>query len=107
MQTQIARPNAPDPRLSVVDRAVIDQRLQGMRRRIRALRIARGWTQQDLGDRSGYWQSYIGQIERGQKRPPLETLFSLAQALEVDALDLLAPIGPGERRAAPAEAMHG
>ena len=84
-----------------------DKVIDHVGRRIAEIRRSNGWTQQDLGDRSGYWQSYIGQIERGQKRPPLETLFSLAQALEVDALDLLAPIGPGERRAAPAEAMHG
>ncbi len=53
-----------------------------MRRRlgaqIRALREARGLTQQELGDRVDCKQKYISQLECGNRSPSWETLVALA-----------------------------
>ncbi|MBK1632639.1 hypothetical protein CKO31_18205 [Thiohalocapsa halophila] len=86
-----ANPQAPDLTRVCTDQAAIEAVLAAMRARIRDRRAARGWTQKQLGDRAGCWQTYIGQIERGRKTPPLPTLLALAQALEVDVRELLAP----------------
>lgn len=57
--------------------------------RIAALREARGWTQTELASRAGVTASAINQIESGlTKRPSIETLFPIADALNVDAREL-------------------
>jgi len=38
------------------------------------LRVARGWSQQQLADELGYTERYIGQLERGTKSPTLRTI---------------------------------
>jgi len=48
---------------------------------IRALRKQKGLTQEKLGELSGLNQSYIGDIERGQRNPSLETVNNLCRAL--------------------------
>ncbi len=45
---------------------------------IRALREARGLTQQELGDRVDCKQKYISQLECGNRSPSWETLVALA-----------------------------
>ena len=40
-----------------------------------------GWTQEELGEAAGLHPSYIGQIERGNKKVSLRTLALLAHAL--------------------------
>ncbi len=66
--------------------------------RLRTLRRARGWTQEQLAERAGLSYKFIGEIERGQSNPTLETLVALAQALDLDVVDLL---GPAETRPGP------
>lgn len=57
--------------------------------RIAALREARGWTQTELASRAGVTASAINQIESGlTKRPSIETLFPIADALNVNAREL-------------------
>ncbi len=51
--------------------------------RIKAARKHRGLTQAELARRIGVTQSLIGQYERGLKRPKVESLQSLAGALDV------------------------
>ena len=46
-------------------------------------------SQDDLGAKSGYHRTYIGQLERGEKSPSLRTLFNLASTLDVDPSDIL------------------
>ncbi|MGP0021295.1 MAG: helix-turn-helix domain-containing protein [Candidatus Sulfotelmatobacter sp.] len=50
---------------------------------LRALRREQGVSQDELGARSGYHRTYIGQLERGEKSPSLRTLFNLAATLGV------------------------
>ena len=38
-------------------------------------------SQDDLGAKSGYHRTYIGQLERGEKSPSLNALFNLSQTL--------------------------
>jgi transcriptional regulator with XRE-family HTH domain len=59
-------------------------------RRIRQLRLARGprMTQEDLSERARISVSFLSMIERGERSPHLETLASIADALEVRLADL-------------------
>lgn len=55
---------------------------------VRALRLARGWTQEHLGERASLSYKFIGEIERGQGNPSIDTLERLSGALAVDVTDL-------------------
>ena len=55
------------------------------------IRKARGWTQEELAERSGLSQQYLSGLERGRRNPTVVTIYELAQALKVDHLELLAP----------------
>ena len=57
--------------------------------RLRKERTRLGWTQDEMGERSGLHPAYIGQIERGSKKISIETLRKLAQALSLRMGDLL------------------
>ena len=56
---------------------------------VRARRDRLGWTQEELGEASGLHPSYIGQIERGEKKVSLKTLAALAKALGATLGELL------------------
>lgn len=55
------------------------------------IRKARGWTQEELAERSGLSQQYLSGLERGRRNPTIVTIYELAQALKVSHLELLAP----------------
>jgi transcriptional regulator with XRE-family HTH domain len=57
--------------------------------RVRARRQRRGWTLRDLADHTGLSVPYLSDIERGNTNPTLETLTTLAAALEATVTDLL------------------
>lgn len=56
---------------------------------IRKLRGERGLTQEVLAERTELSVSYIGFIERGENVPTLTIVIDLAEALDVDAADLV------------------
>lgn len=56
---------------------------------VRKLRLARGWTQDILSDRSGLNRTHLGQIERGEANVTLQTLKTLSDTLGVKITDLL------------------
>ncbi|AVT12054.1 helix-turn-helix domain-containing protein [Paracidovorax avenae] len=56
---------------------------------VRAIRIANGWSQEELADRCGLHRTYIGAIERGERNITVLTLYKLAGALGCDVVDLL------------------
>ncbi len=60
-----------------------------VRTRLRSLRLARGWTLDDLAKRSLIGASTISRIETGHRRLALDNLADLARALEVTVDELL------------------
>jgi transcriptional regulator with XRE-family HTH domain len=61
----------------------IDSLEMSFGRVLQQLRRERGFSQEELGFRSGYHRTYISLLERGLKSPSLRTIFQLAEALEV------------------------
>lgn len=60
-----------------------------MRMKIRHLRLERRMTQKQLADAMHVSCSLIGHIERGSRKPSLETLVSLCKVLNIPVDDLL------------------
>jgi transcriptional regulator with XRE-family HTH domain len=56
---------------------------------LKKLREERWLSQEELGYESGYHRTYISQLERGQKSPSLQTIFQLAQALNMKPHELV------------------
>lgn len=57
--------------------------------RVKRLRLARVIYQRELAERAGIKLSTVQRIESGESRPYLATVRKLAQALEVDASELV------------------
>jgi len=53
-----------------------------VRKRIRALRVAQGWSLEELATRANLSQSSLSRIENGQRRLALDQLLTLARALD-------------------------
>lgn len=49
---------------------------------IRELRLAKGWTQEELAERAGLHPTYVGGVERGQRNVGFDNLLKLARALQ-------------------------
>ncbi len=60
-------------------------------RNTRKIRLAKGLTQEQLAERSGFSQQYISDLERGRRNPTVVSVYELAQALGVHYLELLQP----------------
>ncbi len=74
--------------------------MPALARRLRELRLKRGWSQQALAERVGLRQKQISSYERGTHTPSIGTLIALAKALRV-SLDYLAEL-PAEESWKPA-----
>jgi transcriptional regulator with XRE-family HTH domain len=57
---------------------------------LKSERLRRKLSQEALAAKAGLSVSYISMLERGQRMPPLDTLESLAKALAVTPITLLA-----------------
>jgi transcriptional regulator with XRE-family HTH domain len=57
-------------------------------RNIRAIRKSRGYTQEKLGEKSGISYKFIGEMERGEVNPSLNSIILIAKALGVNAREL-------------------
>ncbi|MNB71014.1 HTH-type transcriptional regulator PuuR [compost metagenome] len=55
--------------------------------RIRELRRAKGWTQEQLAEAASLHYSYIGGVERGDRNISLETLEKIIAAFGVPAVE--------------------
>ena len=53
--------------------------------RIRQVRKARGWSQDELAKKCGISMSFLGHIERGTRKMSIETFVSLCRELDTDA----------------------
>jgi transcriptional regulator with XRE-family HTH domain len=58
-------------------------------RRIRTLRTAKGFTQQELGHQAEVDYKFIGEIERGNMNPSFRVLIKISRALDVDFPEIL------------------
>ncbi|QOS81874.1 helix-turn-helix transcriptional regulator [Paenibacillus sp. JNUCC31] len=56
--------------------------------RIRELRKAKGWTQEQLAEAAGLHYSYIGGVERGDRNISLETLEKIINGFQVPAEEI-------------------
>jgi transcriptional regulator with XRE-family HTH domain len=56
---------------------------------IRELRLARGLSQEALSFACGRHRTYVSLLERGHNSPSLQTIWTLAQALEIDPGEMI------------------
>jgi len=56
--------------------------------RVRALRLARGLSQERLAELAGLHRTYVSSLERGQRNVGLDNILDLAAALDVPAANL-------------------
>ncbi len=63
-------------------RALVGRNFERVRRK-------KGLTQEQVAERSGFSQQYVSGLERGRRNPTIVSVYELAQALEVDYLELL------------------
>jgi len=59
---------------------------------VREHRKALGWSQETLAERAGPDRTYIGRCEAGKQNATLKTIYSLAEALGIEATELLPPM---------------
>lgn len=85
-----------------------DDGLDGLvRKRIRALRVAQGWSLEELATRARISPSSLSRIENGQRRLALDQLVTLARALDT-SLDQLVETDTDDVIANPTiDAAHG
>ena len=60
---------------------------------LRAQRIQKGFSQEELAHRVGLDRTYISLLERGLRQPTLGTLVKLSDALEIQPEDFVAELG--------------
>lgn len=63
---------------------------------LRRIRNLTGFSQEALADRAGMHRTYISSVERAGRNISLETLFAIAEALGVEASELIAAPDDGE-----------
>ena len=56
--------------------------------RIRAIRKAKGWTQEELGAKADISYKFIGEIERGQQNPSFDVLVKIANGFGIELSEL-------------------
>jgi transcriptional regulator with XRE-family HTH domain len=60
---------------------------------LRAIRIERGLSQDDVGRKLNLHRTYVGSTERGLRNVSLNNILRFARALDVTAAELLARAG--------------
>ena len=65
-------------------------------RNAKKFRLAKGLTQEEFAERSGFSQQYISDLERGRRNPTVVSLYELAQALGVTHMELVQPEKKGD-----------
>ena len=57
--------------------------------RVKALRVTRGLSQEELAERAGMSLKHLGEIERAATEPSITAVLGLCKGLEVRVLELL------------------
>jgi transcriptional regulator with XRE-family HTH domain len=70
----------------------VHQLLLKFGKRVRTLRLDRGWTQEEFAHRTGLNRSYMSEVERGKSDVSLSTLQKIAKALGISLAELLTGI---------------
>ena len=58
-------------------------------KRVRQLRLAAGWTQEQLAEAAGITTTYTSDLERGTKVPSLTIVLQISRAFRISVGDLL------------------
>jgi DNA-binding XRE family transcriptional regulator len=77
---------AAEPAVAVWERPV---ELGALGRAVRELRARRGFSQEQLGERSGLHRNYVGAVERGEINATFRVLMKLARGLQVPFSELI------------------
>jgi transcriptional regulator with XRE-family HTH domain len=70
----------------------VTQLLLKVGKRVRNLRTDRGWSQEELADRSGVNRSYMSRVELGKSDVSLSVLHKIARTLGLSLAELLTGI---------------
>lgn len=73
-------------------------RLAALGEALRETRVARRYSQEELGLQTAVHRNYIGGIERGERSPTVATMMVLADALEIPLSELISKGEAIERR---------
>jgi transcriptional regulator with XRE-family HTH domain len=65
-----------------------DERRRVFGQRVRALREARGLSQEQLAELAGVHRTYLSSLERGERNVGLDNIHAIAQALGVPTAEL-------------------
>jgi transcriptional regulator with XRE-family HTH domain len=63
--------------------------LKKFAKKVAELRFQKGWSQEELGRRSGLHRTYIGSIERKERNVSLVNVEKIAKALGVNPKELI------------------
>lgn len=63
--------------------------LRDLGERVRARRMARGWSQEELAERAGLHRNYVGGVERGERNISLINILKIAKALDTEPSEFL------------------
>ena len=64
-------------------------------RNVKRIRLAKGLSQEQLAEKSGFSQQYISGLEKGQRNPTIISLYELAKALGVSHIELVTGVEVG------------
>jgi transcriptional regulator with XRE-family HTH domain len=73
----------------------VEPLLKVLGKRVHALRVEKGWSQEELAHRCALHRTYIGQVERGEKNISFENLTKFSGALEVTLSELMRGLETG------------
>ncbi len=65
------------------------QALKAFGKRLRTLRLERGWTQEQLAEAAVLHENYVSRLETGEQEPGLFVILRLARALDTPPGSLL------------------
>jgi transcriptional regulator with XRE-family HTH domain len=65
---------------------------------VREHRQSRGWSQETLGEKTGLTQTYVSEIENGDRNPSILVVLGLCRAFEITPGELLRDFTPAALR---------